>query len=394
MIGPGTADSPGRGRRLLHLGLFALGLLAVGFWLAYVWLGRDDPQTWQRDWFCFYSAGGAFLGEGARGVYLEQCIENYVGLYPPYMLYPYALASLLPPLVFYGLAVVEILVLTALSLWLLRRALPEHPSFETIALVVAGSAALFATVANGQHSAILLAGMAGGLWAMRNGRPYLAGALLGLLGLKPNWTIVFVAWLIVTRRWRVLAGMAAVGIVMIAATLPMGIGVWEEYLTAGPRHIGILLANGEGGLSYPAHKLVTFEAFARSTFGALSPAAGKVAWITLEGLAIAACLLVWLRARATEDQLAMTALVALAANLYVEFYDVLVLAVPAAVWWTTRERYPPPTWRVVGGAAGAIWAWHWIWAVGSPGPGWPSMVGGLLAVWIAADASRVLNVAA
>lgn len=387
----GVAESPGRSRRLLHLGLLGLGLFAVGLWLGYLWLRRDDPGTWHKDWYCFYSAGGTFLSEGARGVYVDQCIENYFWLYPPYMLYPYAVASLLAPLTFYGVLVVEILVLTGLSLRLLRRALPEHPSFETIGLFVVGSSILLATVVTGQHSAILLAALASGLWAMRHGRPYLAGAMLGLLGIKPNWAVVFVAWLLVTRRWRELAGMASVGSVMILTTLPMGPGVWEEYLTAVPHHIGILLAQGEGGLTYPAHKLVTFEAFARSTFGALSPALGRVVWIALEVSAIAACLLVWLRAKAIEDQLATAVLVAVAANVYVEFYDALVLGLPAAVWWTGRGRYPPATWRTVGLAAAAIWAWHWIWTVGSPGPGWPSLVGGFLAVWIVAEASRVFR---
>lgn len=385
-----VAETPGRGRRLLHLGLFGLALTAFGLWLGYLWLNRSDPSVWQRDWFCFYSAGERFLETGPVSTYVEQCIDDYFWLYPPYLLYPYALASLLPPLVYYGVAVVAIIVLAASSLKLLAAALPSR-SFETLGLFVVASAAFFATLVNGQHSALLLIGIAGALWALRRDREFAAGLFLGLMGIKPNWALFFIAWLVVTRRWRTLGGMALVGAVMILSTLPMGLDAWRAYLVAGPAGVGDLLDPATGDYSYPAHKLVTFEAFARSTIGALWPAAGKLAWVALEVLALVACLSVWLRSTDVRDQLAITVLVAVAANVYVEFYDVLVLAVPAAVWWTNRAHYGPGTWRLVGAAAAAIWGWHWIWAVGSPGPGWPSLVGGLLAVWIAAEMSRALR---
>lgn len=185
--------------------------------------------------------------------------------------------------------------------------------------------------------------------------------------------------------------MALVGAAMILSTLPMGLDAWRAYLVAGPAGVGDLLDPATGEYSYPAHKLVTFEAFARSTVGALSSAAGQVAWVALELFALVVCLVVWLRSPDVRDQLAITVLVAVAANLYVEFYDALVLAVPAAVWWTSRARYRPGTWRLIGAAAASIWVWHWIWAVGSPGPDWPSLVGGFLAVWMAAETSRAFR---
>lgn len=386
----GAAESPGRGRRLLHFGLFGLAVTAFGLWLGYLWLNRSDPSAWQRDWFCFYSAGERFLETGPVSTYVEQCIDDYFWLYPPYLLYPYSLASLLPPRVFYLVGVVVSVVLTGSSLKLLSAALPSR-SFETIALFVVASAAFFATLVTGQHSALLLVGVTGALWALRDDREFTAGLFLGLVGIKPNWALFFIAWLVVTRRWRTLGGMALVGAAMILSTLPMGLDVWRAYLVAGPAGVGDLLDPATGDYSYPAHKLATFEAFARSTLGSLSPAAGKVAWVILELLAFVACLSVWSRSPDVRDQLAITVLVAVAANVYVEFYDVLVLAVPAAVWWTSGARYRPGTWRLIGAAAASIWVWHWIWAVSSPGPGWPSLVGGFLAVWIGAETSRALR---
>src|SRR5690606_4162996 len=112
----------------------------------------------------------------------------------------------------------------------------------------------------GQHSAVLLLGIAGGLWALRENRELAAGAYFGLLGLKPNWAVFFVAWLLLTRRWRVFGAMAGVGILMILSTAPMGWDAWTAYLAAGPRAVADLLDPAVGRFDYPAHKLITIEA--------------------------------------------------------------------------------------------------------------------------------------
>lgn len=378
------------GLRLLHFALLALAIGAFGLWLAYLWSERGNPDVWQRDWYCFYSAGQQFLESGAQSVYSGQCIRNYYWLYPPYMLYPYALVSaILPAPTYYLLAAAAIVGVTALALKLLAVSLPiRQLRFETLALFVVGSAALFATLVTGQHSAVLLLGAAGALWALRDDRRFTAGLFLGLIGIKPNWAIVFVLWLLVTRRWSTLGGMAVVGVLLILSTAPMGIGTWVEYLAAGPRGVADLLDGPKGDLSYPAHKLITFEAFTRSTIGALSPLAGRLSWFVLEAVAIGTALVVWIRSSDVRDEIAVTVLVVVAANIYVEFYDALVLALPAAVWWTGRGRYPGTIWRVIAVAAVAIWTWQWVWTVGSPGPAWPSLLGGFMALWIGAEGVR------
>ena len=377
-------------RRAAHLGLAGLAVAAIGLWLSYLWINRGDPGAWQRDWYCFYSAGAVFLESGPDAVYRQQCIEHYFWLYPPYMLYPYALAALLPPLAWYGLAVVGVIAATLTSLVLLSRSLPNPPAFESVALATLGSALFFATVATGQHSAVLLLGLAGSVWAMHRERRFQAGLWLGLLGIKPNWAVIVVALLLVTRRWRVLGGMATVGAAMVASTLPLGLDVWGEYLRWAPHHVAVLLDPGLGGYDYPAHKLATLEAYSRSTIGVVIPALHPLTWWVLEALILGLCVHTWLRRSEFTDQLAITVLVMVAANLYVEFYDVLVVAIPAAIWATTRERYPPSAWKLAGGAIAALWAWYWLWTLASPGPEWPALAGGILGVWILAEAQRAV----
>lgn len=377
-------------RRLLHLLLAGLAVGGVGLWIGLVVSRAGTPEVWRRDWYCLYAAGRAFRLGGAEGLYVSQCAEGYFWLYPPYVLYPYAVLSHLTPAAMYALVVVEILAATGLALHFLRRGLiPASPDrFRTLALLVVGSAAFNGTVVTGQHSALLTAALAGALWASSRDMPVATGLFLGVLGLKPNWVIVVVAWLLVTRRWRELGAMAAVGGVMMVSTLPMGLDVWREYFSETPRVIRGFLDTGSG---QPLRKLITFEAFARSTVGRVSPAAAQVGWIGLEVLAAAGALVAWVRSRSSADQLAMLVLVLVAANVYVVFYDALALAIPAAVWWMGRDRYPPPLWRLVGGAAGGLWVWQWIHLYVPGAADLPSLSGLFLAIWIGAEALRVMT---
>jgi len=372
----------------LRVGLLVLGVGGFSLWMGYVWMERRDLTVWDKDWYCFYSAGRTFLTEGARAAYVQHCNENYFWMYPPYMLYPYALASWLPPLAAYLAVIAEIWLATLLGLRLVARSFRPDVSTETILLFVVGSGGLLATLVVGQHSALLLLGIAGGMWAIHRDRDIVAGLSLGLLGIKPNWAIVFIAWLVVTRRWRVLGAMAAAGSVMILSTMPMGLEAWQTYVTVVPEHVRTLLNASDAGLTYPAHKLITAEAFTRSTLGGLSASAGWASWVALELVIAAACIVIWVRSPSGHDQIAAAVLAALAGNVYAEFYDTLVLAVPAAVWWARRGNRAGRVWLVTGGAAAAVWTWQWLWVLGSPGTGWPSVIGGLLVVWIVAEAVR------
>lgn len=386
-----SGSGSSRLRVALHLGLLVLGVGAFALWLGYVWIERHDLTVWDKDWYCFYSAGKTFLAEGASQTYVRPCNENYFWMYPPYMLYPWAAVSRLAPLTVYVLVMTAVVGAATLSLGFIRATFRDVASIDTILLFVIGSAGLLATLVVGQHSGLLLLGAAGALWAMRSDRDLVAGAFLGLMGIKPNWAAVFVLWLLVTRRWRVLGAMAAVGGLMILSTFPMGYDAWHTYLTVVPDHVRTLLNSDVSRMTYPAHKLITAEAFARSSVGVVSPVAGTVFWLLLDVVVVAAALFVWIRSMSVADQIAVAVLAAIAANVYAEFYEALVLAVPAAVWWAGRASAPRGPWLTAGGAALAVWLTQWIWTLGSPGPGWPSVVGGLLTLWVVAVAVGTLR---
>lgn len=70
-------------------------------------------------------------------------------------------------------------------------------------------------------------GAAIALWS----RPYLAGLALGLTLVKPQLVLPLGAWLLVTRRWSLLAGWATIGVLLLAGTLALNPHWVSDWLT-------------------------------------------------------------------------------------------------------------------------------------------------------------------
>src|SRR5262249_46635189 len=60
------------------------------------------------------------------------------------------------------------------------------------------------------------------------------GAVWGLLAYKPTWAAAFALVPLLTRRWRMLAGMVGVGLLFGLATVPLvGVKSWQHWLRVG-----------------------------------------------------------------------------------------------------------------------------------------------------------------
>jgi len=108
-------------------------------------------------------------------------------------------------------------------------------------------------------------GAAIALWT----RPYAAGLALGLTLVKPQLMLPLGAWLILTRRWRVLAGWMSAGVVLLAATMllnPRWVLDWLPALTTPVRpgsrevdiaHFGVYMPSAVAGYSVVTLSLIT-----------------------------------------------------------------------------------------------------------------------------------------
>ncbi len=98
------------------------------------------------------------------------------------------------------------------GLWLAVRPRPLSAALPAFA-----SAPTALLLLNAQLDGFVALGLGAAL-ALRS-RPYLAGAVLGLTLMKPQLVLPLGVALLVSRRWRILAGWAAAGAVLLAATL-------------------------------------------------------------------------------------------------------------------------------------------------------------------------------
>lgn len=123
------------------------------------------------------------------------------------------------------------------GLFLLIQAYYDKPlpvgEFTLVALFTFTYRAVLVSMNNGQITFLLFFVLALFLWLVRRERPFLAGIALSFVILKPNAFVLFVPafglWLLLRRRWRVVAGAVAGGLGMLLVSwlvLPGWLSEW------------------------------------------------------------------------------------------------------------------------------------------------------------------------
>jgi hypothetical protein len=195
---------------------------------------------------------------------------------------------------------------------------------------LASRAFLMDTLFNGQLSsvAVLAAGLAISL--DRRSKPLSSGLALAILAYKPTLLILILPMLLLTRRFRTLAGfLAGTAVLLLASTTYAGIGIWSAY----PQMLNFYgkKSGFSGHSSLMLWKYVDLNSFSYAIPGGRSTA----------GLAILACmiccvaawlaLLLWKSAMAgtSAQSLAWAATLTwtLVLNVYIPRYDSILVAI-------------------------------------------------------------------
>lgn len=90
--------------------------------------------------------------------------------------------------------------------WLVRDIEPDPAWKRTVILAIAAFTPIYYTFLNGQLSAVLLLTFLAGLNLHRRGYVFLAGLMLSLLALKPQFAVGPFLWMLLRRDFRTLAG--------------------------------------------------------------------------------------------------------------------------------------------------------------------------------------------
>ena len=201
---------------------------------------------------------------------------------------------------------------------MLRLVLPGY----LVPALLAAPATLWCAIA-GQNG-FVTAGLMAGCLAMMERRPWVAGAFLGLLTYKPQFGLLFPLFLLLERRWTVIASATVTALALVAASaLIFGTATWLAFFDSVGTTNGVLLRGGAGWT-----KLQSFYAIAFRLTG--STPVAMTAQLTV--IAAGVALLVWFCLRPGTTALRAAALVAASCLVtpYVYIYDAVMLTTAAA----------------------------------------------------------------
>jgi alpha-1,2-mannosyltransferase len=181
----------------------------------------------------FLDGYNPFSAEGAERAGLTELGPTGLG-HPPttsFWLLPLGRASLqtarqVLAWLSFGTLLAQVLIAAALLGWSRGPAL-------LVAGFVAGTPVFLYLVTLGQVSQLIAFLCFAAWWALRRGRPVVAGAALGAACTFKLFPGVLVLWLVLERRWRALAAAAGVWLVVAAVmTARFGFDSWRVFLVA------------------------------------------------------------------------------------------------------------------------------------------------------------------
>jgi hypothetical protein len=321
---------PGRVRGyLLLLALVQVGVLVVQ--LATATNGVDaNGFLIGTDFISFWTSGrmlheGANVYDTAAHVAAQREFHAIPGeytafFYPPNFLpfvWPLGLLPYFPALGLW-LTVTGAAFLTAVRAWFRELGL-KGPAL----VLVAAFPPVFVTLTHGQTSFLVAALLGGGLLLVER-RPWLAGVLIGLATIKPQFGLLVPIALLASGQWRTIASAGLTALVLAGCSaLVFGPQVWADWL-AITRTASTATADGNIGFA----KMV-------SVFAGLSligvPAAAAMLVQGAVSLALAAAVMVagWRRA-VTPGLAALVLAGAPLATPFVLDYDMVLTAFPLA----------------------------------------------------------------
>lgn len=308
-----------------RLAAFAIATVFVVCAFVAVWLARSGSIV--ADFLSFWAAGHltaagdpSWAYDFARHHAVETQVVGRIGILP----FPYP-----PPFLIIVTPFGLLPFWVALGLWIAISAglflLASRPVAEArFGLAQAGAAANFVTGQNGfLTSAIFIGGT--GLIARR---PFVAGAVLGLLCFKPQLAILLPVALIAGREWRAIAGgVVSTVALLLAGLLLFGVASYQGFLAMLPQ-FSQWLSTGR----WPWGELASTFALLRACDVPPAPALLIHCGIALAAAALTAR--AW--ALKLETRVPILAAATLLIPPYLFTYDALLLTLPLG--WLFRQR--------------------------------------------------------
>jgi hypothetical protein len=324
-----AALTPGLARRA-GLALATSFAVALAIWCATAPGGvRADGAPLGADFVTFHAAGRLALEGRLTEAYDAAAITaaeqvsvpgqrlTYLWRHPPPFALVAAALGALPYFVAYALWVLAGIAALGSGL---QRLLPGRDGW----LLALAAPASFVCVLHGQTGLYTAAAFAWG-FALLPRRPWLAGAVLGLLVCKPHFAVLVPLALLAGGRWRALAGFAASAAALcLLALAAFGIEPWRAFLHTAPDMLRILT---EGGLSWVKIPSAFALALSLGAGPMLAGAAQTVSALLAAGVTVWA----WRSGGPVALKAATTCAAALLISPYLFDYDLTLVSVALAL---------------------------------------------------------------
>ena len=200
---------------------------------------------------------------------------------------------------------------------------------------------LFMNASQGQTGFWITAFLGGGLLLL-NTRPMLAGALIGLLAIKPQFAVLAPLLMILSGNWRAFATAALTGVLFgVAATVALGFQSWPAFLGAAGAAARALAAG-----ALPLYK--DPSVFAALSLWGVPANLALAAHAVQASLAVILTAIAWRRPGAMELKAGLAVIATLIVLPYLFDYDLMTLAVPVAVGLKATYDRPAPAGTRIG----------------------------------------------
>ncbi|WP_315775619.1 MULTISPECIES: glycosyltransferase family 87 protein [unclassified Bradyrhizobium] len=326
-----------RDRRAVLILLVAMALYNGAYLVGWA---LSSPQPAFGDFFGLWSFGrfaalsGASIYDPVALARYQQALDPTLGgggfPYP----YPPTFLLVLIPLGMLALPVAYACwISVTFALYGLATLGRDWRSLTSLALLAAPTTLINAiTGQNGFLSAALLIG---GLRLLAS-HPIIAGALLGLLGYKPQFVLLMPVVLLASRNWRaILSAIATTVIVAVVTSAALDPWIWLEWIVKFPSYQAQLQAN-QASLD---HMMPTVIAGLHA-LGAPPP----IGYLVQLLLSCSIVVMVWdaWRRGMTEQAIALIAVGSVIATPYAMIYDMPMVAAGIAIHWKARSDAGEP----------------------------------------------------
>jgi hypothetical protein len=306
---------------------FALLFVAFGLWG--FWTNILKPIG--VDFISFWAAGRLTLAGHPSAAYdiglhrkIEQAIVPHVGLlpfpYPPPFLMVVTPFAALP----FSTAFAAWVVLTCAFYWLSAKRFAPWP------YAIANPPALVDFLI-GQTGFLTTGLFLFGLTLLPSA-PFAAGAILGMLVIKPQLALLLPVAMLAGREWRAIAGAVISSTVMLLAGLVLfGFDAYRGFFEILPHYVEYMRNNRWNWVEFAS-------AFAFLRFIGVPAAVAFTIQIIISVIAASVTAIAWFRR--WDERVAILAAASLLVSPYLLIYDALLLIIPAGYWIAHKQWWP------------------------------------------------------